>query len=96
MNCVVHHLLFTERDFDQRVQSSSFSAGLVGQVPIEFDFSGLALPDSVSELTEGLLLYLEIDESSLDERDRERLQSRNVRVENGLVLVSITSNNREH
>lgn len=64
--------------------------------PIVFDYIDLALPDSEAELTEGLLLYLEIDESSLEPRDLERLRSGDIRVDNGLVLVSITGNNREY
>lgn len=58
--------------------------------------SGLAVSDTEPEFTEGFLLYLEINESSLDTRDQERLRSGNFRVVNPLVLVSIESNGREH
>ena len=77
------------------MQGLSFGPGLLPQPPLVFSFSGLALPDSEPEFTEGLLLYLEIDESSLEPRDLERLQSGDIRIENGLILVSITGNDRE-
>ena len=89
-------LSYTAADFNQTVLSASFAAGLVPQPPYLFSGSGLALPDREPEFTEGFLLYLQIDESSLNVRDQARLQSGAVRVVNGLVLVSIPSNDREY
>ena len=82
-------------DFDGSGQTYTFSAGLVQDQPVTFQGSGLATPDSKPEFTEGFLLYLDIDESSLDARDRERLTAGRIRVINPLVLVLIKGNDRE-
>ena len=86
------HYIPTAKDFSGQITSYSFSAGLVPEPPLVFSGLGLALADSLSELTEGFLLYLDIDESSLDARDLERLQTGNFRLINPLVLVSVPSN----
>lgn len=74
-------------DFDSSAPSHTFSAGLLPQPSFSFPGSLLAVSDSIPEFTEGLVLSLEVDESSLDDRDRNRLK-----VLNPLVLVSIRSN----
>ena len=85
----------TARDFSPLATNSSFRAGLVPEPPLVFSASGLAVLDGLPEFTEGFLLYLDIDESSLDARDLERLQTGNFKVVNPLVVVSIPSSDRK-
>ena len=85
----------TAEDFNGLVASYSFRAGLVPEPSVVFSSSGLALSDSLPEFTEGFLLYLDINERSLDTRDLQRLQTGNFKVVNPLVVVSVPSNDRK-
>ena len=80
----------TADDFDGMERSSSFPPGLVQQPPFVILGSQLAVTDSLPEFTEGFVVYLKIDRSSLHESDRDRLQ-----VVNPVVLVSIKNNQRK-
>lgn len=80
----------TAADFNGSAPSHTFGAGLLPEPSFSFLGSLLAVSDSIPEFTEGLVLYLEVDESSLDVRDRNRL-----RILNPVVLVSIRSNGRK-
>jgi hypothetical protein len=82
----------SSEDFNGLVASYSFRAGLVPEPSVVFSSSGLALSDSLPEFTEGFLLYLDINERSLDARDLQRLQTGNFKVVNPLVVVSVPSN----
>jgi hypothetical protein len=75
-------------EFESRVLRFTFRAGLSTEVPIIVRGSTLPIDDSQSEITEGFLLLVEIDTSSLDPRDVGR-----VSVEDSVILVSILDDN---
>ena len=65
----------------------SYHSGLQPEAPIIIIGSSLSLDDETSEVTEGFVLYIDIDESTLDPRDANRIS-----VVNSVVLVLITDN----
>ena len=73
-----------ESDFETKVISLTFTAGLESDPPKKVLGSTLTRDDSREEPSEGFLLRLVIDQAGLDPRDFGR-----VRVEENLVLVSI-------
>ena len=77
-------------DFDSHGSSFTFRSGLFPEPPVRILGSSLPTDDTEPEFTEGFVLYVEVDESSLDSRDVGRIS-----IVNSVVLVSILDNNCE-
>ena len=85
-SCVRCVYALTESDFDRSTRSLTFIAGLNKEAPKSISGSTLPRDDSKSESTEGFVLYLEVDESSLDPRDAGRIS---IEGERNVILVFI-------
>ena len=80
------HLHLVGEDFSSVPQT--YFASIAS--PVEIPGSSLAIDDSEPEFTEGYVLYVEVDESRLDPRDKDIIH-----VMNTLVLVTIQDDDRK-
>ena len=85
-SCVCCVYALTESDFDVSTRSITFTAGLNEEAPKSISGSTLPRDDSKSESTEGFVLFLEVDENSLDLRDAGRVS---IEGERNVILVFI-------